>query len=154
MAELSCRKISTDDMLDLEFLFQARGHKDVDQFLLGSPPPDFNTHVEWIKKNVPLKREIYLVLADEQRIGYFQVVKTIPENPELGWVIHPDFQGLGYGKIAVSLAIQTVEQEGYKKCHLLVLKSNPKAFKIYSSSGFKSVLEEGDIITMSMDLKS
>ena len=63
--------------------------------------------------------------------------------------VYPDFQGKGYGKKAVELALEFVETFPHGKadyCWLCYDKNNEVARKLYLSMGFQEIGEQDDDI--------
>ena len=134
---------------DKEFLFNTRSNPSVCQMLLGSPPKSMQDHLNYVEHLPPCKH-IFIIWAQDTRVGYCQLNT---ETGEIGIVIHPEFQGRGYGKEGAQALIRlsSIRFEMKFLC-LDVMNSNDKALAIYQKLGFKKIGELGPIIKMKADL--
>lgn len=120
------------------FVYEARRHPDVTKWLLGNPPASLDSHMEWLKRNVPSNRLMYVARSLEggKLVGYCHVTPG-GDWVELGFVIHPDFQGLHYGSSMVS---ELLEEAGRKfpgrRVFLEVKVENERALRLYERHGF------------------
>lgn len=140
---------SAQNMYHVRFLFETRSHKAVAPFLSGQPPVCMDQHRQFLMKHLSKDREIFIIQDRTVLVGYCQLRLTGEEAGELGWVIHPDYQGNGYGRTAVGLLVEEAKRRGFARLHLYVKASNPRAFKIYSDFGFEVESQEGDVVRMS-----
>lgn len=139
---------------ELEFLYNTRKDPRVDEMLSGNPPQSFEKHLEYIYKVQDKTRWIYIAYFEKNMVGYSQVYDVTEKTVEIGFVIHPDFQGKGFGK---EIVLETIEKakENFpdKKVILYVLKSNPKAIHIYKKLGFiEKELPLSNETTLGMEL--
>jgi ribosomal protein S18 acetylase RimI-like enzyme len=132
------RLVDLDDEADVVFLYETRRHRDVCRYLFGSPPPNFNFHWHWLKENIPAKRLIFILWADGWRVGYCQAYDFVGKDTvEVGFVVHPDYQGRGFGKKMVELLIAQLKSKmPKKKIVLFVRRGNERAEKLYEKTGF------------------
>ena len=122
--------------------------------LSGNPPESIEKHLNYLDKAVGISRWIYIAYDGDTKVGYSQVYDITKETLEIGFVIHPDHQGRGYGK---SLVFETIskakERFPDKKVILYVLRDNPKAIHIYKKLGFiEKELPSTDEGTVGMEL--
>ena len=137
---------------DLKFLFEARTHPKVDQMLSGNPPIDYQSHVDYIKRIQSIDKWIYIAFINEERVAYSQIYDVTEESLEVGFVIHPDFQGRGYGRKLIKETIALAKNSFIsKKIVLYVKKSNNRAAFLYLKLGF--VCEGVKDDTFYMELK-
>jgi len=139
---------------DLHFLYKTRQHPDVDKMLSGNPPTSITQHLNYILKVQGISRWIYVADFESKMIGYSQVYDVTEDTVEIGFVIHPDYQGKGFGKALVLKTISKAKvQFPNKKVILYVLRDNPKAIHIYKKLGFvEKELPLTDGVTLGMEL--
>lgn len=147
--------LNTYEEDELWFLYQTRLLPEVDKNLSGNPPPSFKKHIDFLDNNFPRKRLIYLIKDEYIKglfYGYCQVYNLDQDDKtlEVGWVIHPRFQGKGLGKSSVSLLLEEVKREfpSYYKVKLIVRIDNFVARHIYEKMGFKDVGQDETNIEM------
>lgn len=146
----------------LQFMFHTRRHPQVAGNLFHAPPATMEQHCDWLRRHQAKSHFIYL-LKDESCIvclpepftclvGYCQCIPDEEKKEvEVGWVVHPSHHNKGYGKKAVSLLLQHV-QEKYPEWKVLleVRDSNKAAISIYERSGFSDVdvirCEDGSLV--------
>ncbi len=85
-----------------------------------------------------------MVINHETAEGYETVDWPVKASPEEVYVIHalgvhPDYQGMGYGKEAVLAAADICREKSSKAIRLDVLGNNLPAQKLYPSVGFQYV---------------
>jgi len=130
------------NILDLIFLFQARSHSEVSKYLNGPPPESFDSHVYFLEKTHQKDRIIYLIEVDGLNVGYCQLRTSGYDQGEVGWVIHPDYQGRGFGNKSIELLVTKAKDLGFEFPHLYVKRENSKALSMYERFGF---VEKWDI---------
>ena len=141
---LKLRPINLGDEVDIRFMYDTRFHLKVCQHLMNSTPPgasfppSLDSHRQWLKANVPQRRLMFLMWAEEQRVGYCHAYDFVGKDTvEVGFVVHPDHQGKGYGKEAVLLLLEHLTTRmPEKKIILYVRKENVRAIGIYRKLGF------------------
>jgi len=134
---------------DYRFLYDTRTHPDIDKMLSGEPPQNYEQHLGYLDKVLNKTRWIYVALDDNIKIGYSQIYDVTDTHLEVGFAIHPNFQGKGYGKDLVIKTIEKAEEQfPNKKIVLYVKINNPKAIHIYEKFGFKKIKEVDDLFYM------
>lgn len=132
-------KLTVADRTNMEqmvFLWRTRSHTEVAKMLFGDPPKALADHMQFFIANQNKTRVIFCITDRGQNIGYCHLRLTGDDAGELGWVVHPDHQGNGYGKQGVKLLVDECKRRGLKVVHLYVMVSNIKAMKIYEDFGF------------------
>lgn len=145
MPEVSLKQFDQGNEEDVLFLYETRSHWEVTSCLFGNPPSSVEAHREWLRKNVPYRRLMYLAMVDGKRVGYCHAYGFEGDEVELGFVVHPDEQGKGYGGQMVDLFVDEVSMKlPDRKIHLEVRVDNEKAMRLYEKHGFhrKSVRME------------
>lgn len=146
---MELRLASEDE--DLQFLYQTRKHPDVDKMLSGTAPEDYLQHLNYIKRVQEEIRWIFVAVVDNIPVGYSQIYNVTREQLEVGFVIHPDFQGKGFGKeIVKSTITKALEFFPDRKISLYVKKENIKAISIYHKLDFVDKGFKDDTIYMEM----
>ncbi|MDW0116569.1 GNAT family N-acetyltransferase [Sporosarcina thermotolerans] len=80
----------------------------------------------------------FIIEADGKRLGKIRVSRNDGESYIYGFVIHPDFQGKGYGRKALQ-AVVHLEQPSGNPIRLEVEAKNRNALRLYESIGFQTV---------------
>lgn len=133
---VTLRQFQTDDMARmLEILTDNRVNK---TYML----PDFTTKEDAI----PLFDRLYGLSPEKDRyvrcialngacIGFLNDVEIKDGKIELGYVIHPEFQGKGYMTRALDLAIREVFDLGYDEILCGAFAENPASSRVMEKCG-------------------
>jgi RimJ/RimL family protein N-acetyltransferase len=146
--DMYIKRVNPYNQNHLLFLYETRFNKDVTKTLLESEKPTFEKHVEYVKKKDASGHLFFICYKEDVPIGYCQCFSLGSDVWELGWVIHPEYQNLGYGKLSVQLLLLEVFAMGGSAAELVVLKANYKAFAIYVRFGFQVIEESKDSYRM------
>lgn len=134
---------------DILFLYNSRTNPEVSAMLTGQPPATFEQHLSFFEKNQNKSRYIYIAFCGEDRVGYSQIYAITNSQLEVGFVVHPSFQGKGYGK---DLVLRTIEKARSlypnKEIVLYVKSDNSKAVHIYQNMGFREVSNRDNLSYM------
>jgi len=81
------------------------------------------------------------VLIDKSKIVGFGHLDAFSKREKrhvvkLGIVMHPEYQGKGFGKKLLDYMIAVAEEEGIEKIWLATYADNPRALELYRSRGF------------------
>ncbi len=88
----------------------------------------------WFDSNHP---EFYIIEVDKDPIGYFRTSNRESDSMWIGADIHPYYQGKGYAYEAYQMFINMMKKKyGIKYFWLSVLKTNPRAIRLYKKIGF------------------
>ena len=131
---------------DFQFLFHTRSLPDINRYLFGVPPTMFSKYMEWVSANQGKTREIFIVRASNTPVGYGQLIPKDHEV-EVSWVIHPAYQGYGYGRAAI-VAILEVAKVYCKPISIEVMIDNYRAVTLLESVGFAKVARFQDSYRM------
>lgn len=71
--------------------------------------------------------------------GIISIVPSIDESHILNLCVHPDMQGLGFGKIMLHFLLDLAKEYKARSIFLEVRPSNIAALKLYKRYGFKQV---------------
>lgn len=147
---------------EIQFLYETRRNLEIDSMLSGDPPKNMAQHIDYLDAVQNKTRWIYVAKARdiikgnrvEPMVGYSQVYAVTDSTVEVGFAIHPNHQGKGYGKDLVLKTIAKAEEMFPDKTVILyVLRNNKKAIHIYEKLGFYVVdLEGTDSETLGMEL--
>jgi len=128
---------------ELHFLYKTRQHPDVDKMLSGDPPESMDQHMRYMDAVQDKTRWIYIasirddVKNNEFLVGYSHIYDVTEKTVTVGFTIHPEKQGNGYGKDLVIKTISKAKEKfPDKKLILSVLRNNSKAIHIYKKLGF------------------
>jgi len=127
---------------NMEFIYRVRSHPEVDKYLLGEPPANLREHGKFMGQNMGRFR----ILWDDVygNIGYSQITQLKPNMAEIGFCLHPDFQGRGFGVNLVELTIKEAKKQN-DFIVLFVHENNTRAIKLYHKLGFKKVSSENEV---------
>lgn len=138
---------------EVMFLYKTRKDPKVDMMLTGDPPKNLLSHVEYLYKKC--RKIIFILYLKESSlkipIGYCSADINDQNACELGWVIAPNFQGKGFGKLAVKYLSEIARTWLGEQAHiyLKVLKINKKAIGLYEKMGYELITKyETDVIRM------
>ena len=116
------------------WLYKVRTHPEVAAHFFAPPPSKFIDHVQFLKKVLEAKeRDFFIVYADGQMCGYCQIINH-SDSYEVGFALHPDWQGKGIGSVSVELLlahIQRLDTDKSKNITLVVKKDNLRAIALY-----------------------
>ena len=137
---------------DILFLYTTRTHPDVDPMLTGRAPSDLSEHLRYISKVQEKSKWIFVSIVDDAAVGYSQIYDVTKNKLEVGFVIHPDYQGRGLGKQIVKITIEkSKDLFPNRSITLYVKEDNIKAIYIYQSFGFKKVASNAGLIYMELE---
>ena len=151
MADVKIVSLDLEDEVSVRFIFETRSHPSVSRNLLGKPPENFQSHINWLKTNVPRYRQMYVMQDGNVRVGYCHVYHfdEIAQSAEAGFVGHPEYQGRGYGERMVGLLLCVLSQIMYGwSVYLKVRENNIIAQKIYAKHGFFAKSVDEGLVTM------
>jgi RimJ/RimL family protein N-acetyltransferase len=143
MLRLNQINIGTVD--DIRFLFETRTHPEIIKYLFGNPPVSIEVHTEWLLKNVPNYRRMFILFDGDIRVGYCHAYDFFDKDTiEVGFVIHPDYQGNGYGSFMVGELVKIIQGiMPEKKIILYVHIGNDRAIGLYKKHGFIEKEQKG-----------
>ncbi len=143
----SCNKIylRKANQNDVDFLTEMKNDLGLQELLMCHQKNHSQLEIkEWIEKYESSKDSFLLVVCEsnQKAVGYFSVQRFLSHHKTayFGIAIHPDFQGLGYGKTALFSFFEWANKElGLRKVLLEVASSNQRAITIYKKAGFREV---------------
>ena len=136
--KLELEELDQENPEHVYFVYQTRRHPDVAKWLFGRPPGSLYSHKDWLARNVPSRRLMYAARGKDigRLVGYCHA-KPDGDWVELGFAVHPDFQGHGYGGDMVEALLAKVTREfPGKKVFLEVRADNERALRLYEKHGF------------------
>lgn len=151
-------------------MYKTRMHPEVNKFLNGPRPSNFLEHVQYLYKKSFTKNFLIIEMLKRGHLnqienptlcGYVQIDVF---SKEVGWAIHPDFQGLGLGKQAVRKTVEWADEVNkefknlstdahFDKLILEVKRDNTKAIRIYEQCGFEVYNDCDGLLFMKRNLK-
>lgn len=125
---------ATDD--DILWWMQLRNIPEVYAgFYAQNRPLEIIGHAKWwYSRNHDWRK--YIIELDGERIGVLNIGQLDHWSPEIGYAIHPDYWGKGYGKEAVKISLDKLKELGKDHCHTTVLKDNERSLRLLKSLGF------------------
>jgi ribosomal protein S18 acetylase RimI-like enzyme len=135
------RMIDQTNDEEVYFVYITRCHPKVVPHLFGKPPDGMEAHKLWLQTHVPGLRLLYVLRNDEGvLVGYCQAYNFEGDTVEVGFVVHPDSQGKGYGDMLISLLKSELKHRMPGKRIVLEVKAdNEKAISLYTWKGFRQV---------------
>ena len=85
------------------------------------------------------------ICLEDQVIGFLNDVEIAEVTIELGYVIHPDYQGRGYATEALSASIQQLFRLGYSAVRAGYFEQNPASGRVMEKSGMHRVSKTEEI---------
>jgi RimJ/RimL family protein N-acetyltransferase len=125
---------------DLPLLAAIRNNPDLQEKMMMTPGHLTTCEVrEWIHRRKTDPKGEFLIVAneDDNAIGYVQLYNRELESAEIGICIAPEFQGRGFGSMAIDLLHQHAAGIGLKRLTLRVSFNNDTAIFIYKKAGYK-----------------
>lgn len=133
----------TDD--DYELIMAWRSHPEVYRhFSQQTGPLEWNEHYRfWTNRR---DRIDWIINYDDgkrpRKVGSINVSSIASQRPEVGIFIGEiSLMGRGIGKMALSLVIDWLENEGYNMAYAKISKQNIASQKLFASCGFKKTGE-------------
>ena len=83
--------------------------------------------------------ECWLLMSSDQNVGHGIMSVAVGESHLLNVCVHPDYQGLGFGRILVEHLIERARQGEASTMFLEVRPLNVVARELYSKLGFNEV---------------
>lgn len=92
-------------------------------------------------KPIPLASSVAQRPESRMLSGFIVATEISPRHAHLAQVaVSPVAQGLGLGKVLLGRAIDALTRAGYLTVSLMVSETNDRAFSLYQSLGFQTVL--------------
>lgn len=138
-ADFRISPLDPSNEAEMVFLFETRRHPAVVSFLFGSPPQSMEAHRAWVAANVPEKRKMYVARLGGTMVGYCHAYGFDNDGPyvEVGFVVHPAWQGMGCGGGMVDLLVAEVKRAFPTRTVMLKVRSdNERACRLYEKKGF------------------
>jgi len=134
------------------WLYKVRTHPEVASHFFAPPPAKFIDHVQFLAKCMTTQeRDFFIVYANDQMAGYCQIINH-PDHLEVGFALHPDWQGKGIGSASVQLLLAHIKPSSSgKSITLIVKKDNARAIKLYEKYGFVITNEKENELSMRLN---
>lgn len=137
------------DQDHIGWLYKVRTHPEVVPHFFAPPPEKFIDHVQFLEKCLKTReRDFFIVYAGDQMAGYCQIINR-PDAFEVGFALHPDWQGKKIGSASVELILERIwAYRSEKPVTLIVKKNNSRAIKLYEKFGFVITSEKDNELFM------
>jgi putative acetyltransferase len=123
---------------DFEFFYNLYMHPLVNPYLLYEPMN--RESFQPIYDDLLSKEALFMFLVNDIKTGMFKLVPFTYRSSHIvylgGLAIHPDYGGLGYGKLMMQEIIKYTSAIGFKRIELSTATSNDKAIRLYEQAGF------------------
>lgn len=86
------------------------------------------------------------ILRDGLLIGFLNHVELSDKSMEIGYVIHPDYQGHGYMTNALTLAIQELFALGYEEVTAGAFEENRASIRVMEHVGMHKLVKTDTIV--------
>lgn len=97
--------------------------------------------VEFVKVYQEDKSRLWIAEVNGKAIGTLAIMERSPQQAQFRWfLIHPDYRGVGLGRLLVKESISFSQEAGYQSIFLWTLKHLAAARALYEKYGFQ--LEE------------
>lgn len=114
--------------------------------------PDFRTRDDEIAMFKRLLRDSHSdehleigIYREDRLIGFLNDVEMNSDTVELGYVIHPDFHGLGYATEALKAVINKLFEMGYQEIITGAFEHNIASIKVMQKCGMQLLPKTDDI---------
>ena len=142
---MKLKRLDLKNEEEVKFIYEVRKHRDVDQWLFGLRPANYELHVEHLNK-VWKTEKIFIIYDGSIKVGYCSYI--IGDEVEVGWKIHPDYQNKGYGTWATKALINKIKSK--KRIVLHVTRNNNRAVHLYRKAGFHLIYDNGQVYKMGL----
>ncbi|ESA33959.1 spermidine n1-acetyltransferase [Leptolyngbya sp. Heron Island J] len=141
-------KLRALEKMDLEFVHKLNNNRNIMTYWFEEPYESFDELEDLYKKHVHDNTERRFIAEDSDgnSIGLIELLEIdyIHRTSEFAIIISPDYQGKGFARPLIALALDyAFSILNLNKVYLLVAVENEKAIHLYSESGF---IEEGRLI--------
>ena len=85
------------------------------------------------------------ICLEERLIGFLNDVEIQDGSIELGYVIHPNFQGKGYMTNALRSAVDALFSMGYREIICGAFEENPASLRVMEKAGMQRIEKTDDI---------
>lgn len=124
------RKVNKDDVL---YIYNLRNNEKIRQMFFDNKPISKQTNQAYWEKRIKEDKPSYIIMKMGTPIGFVKLDYCDMEKSNyVGIIIHPYFQGRGYGK-------ETLDE--LKKHHsnlkAKIKSNNEKSIKLFTKSGYK-----------------
>ena len=138
VSEVSARSVRRATLADVEFLVALRNQLAV--HFLNPRPATVEKTMELLADS-----QTWMLELDGRRAGTFALYKFDGHAMEFGrFMIAPEYQYRGLGKLALETAIAEAKELGTKRLHLLVKDNSSAAIHLYIRFGFSIKAWDGD----------
>jgi RimJ/RimL family protein N-acetyltransferase len=151
MRDIVLEPLNFQDEKAILFLYETRKHPEICKYLFGKPPQDIESHKNWLRSNIPSKRLMFILKCDDNCIGYCHAYNfdDVENTLEAGFVVHPDFQGKGFGHILIEKFFEEISKiMPNRRVQLYVQTSNERAIGIYQEYEFKMMSWSENVVIM------
>jgi ribosomal protein S18 acetylase RimI-like enzyme len=121
------------DKDDLVFVNNLRNHESTRHRLKNPNLISMEETYKWFEDSKP---QWYIMLIDDQKVGYIRTSSDSGETICIGCDVHPDYRRKGYAKSAYLQFMNDLYKRGYLVIWLEVFRDNIPAFNLYKKLGY------------------
>jgi diamine N-acetyltransferase len=144
--ESSLIKLRQPEDSDLDLLVSMRNNLSLQAMLMSLPRASNTQRVrDWLNNHLSNPQSIFFMIAEANTnlpCGYIQItnIDFVHRHGELGICIDPSFQGKGYGKQAIILLEEYIQEVfNLRKLVLKVLEKNFAAVHLYEILAYQKI---------------
>lgn len=126
---------------DGDFLLALRNDPAVRRWFYNSTPISASRHRAWFRERMSSSDcRLYIQECDGEAIGYVRFEPLVGDDWQVSVAISPDYQGCGYGRLALREALSRCFTELPCDCIVAeVLIGNRSALALFQAVGFRQV---------------
>ena len=98
-----------------------------------------------ISLSADTSRYVRGIYSENTLVGYLNDVCVENGSVELGWVIHPDYQGNGYCTEGVKIAIDQLLAKGYEEVCAGAFPENHASMRVMEKAGMMKIDKTEDV---------
>jgi len=134
---------------DIELIFNLANASNIRKFSGNPKPISWDEHKNWFLKKLADKKCKFFIL-EHQGLNIGSIRFDSEENGEMviSYLIEPDFQGKGYGKLILKEGVERLKNDKpeIKNVCGFVKKANTTSIKIFERLGYCKITDDGKIL--------
>ena len=124
---------------DVETTYRWASNPEITKYLSNTKELDWESHKKWFYGKIEEEDcEYYILFANETPVGSIKFEIQEKGVAGVNYLIDPDFQGKGYGKLILALGVEEIRtnRTDVKFVGGLVRKENLPSIKVFSALDF------------------
>ena len=132
------RKVTNTDW---DIIYKIRNNEKIRKFMLNNKPFDMKDHYNYLKNQEKNPNFFnWMIIFEDNEVGYVRILDL-----DVSIMIKNEFQGKGFGTIALELLEEEARKIGLEKLKAKILVDNHSSEAIFLKNGFiknKSIFEK------------